>query len=846
MANVDMCRLDIAEKEYLSFTDINKVFNNPINEEQAWAVCYQCAQYYLTGQPQEKYQELFIYGSESLRLGKDGEVHINILCNGSGKGPPPKRSSLYKKSSHIATEQDVLRVLGTIIFRALDYGLGEHDERILSHDLQDLIDGMTCLDDDDDEEEAQWQDDEGIGREPEDEDERQRQADNKRFTFFDVVMLCTRRLSSRQDARHHYKAVCRALVTEAQELISFLDTISTEKQHLAKTSNDVVATVEELQRGDWAWLWVQVMRQLRHGVRLKKVEQINFSQPPSEFEMTPFEMILDDIRSRRYTLQKIMVNADYHPTVRNDAHTVILDFIRSRPPLRKVNDRKLKPKPVVAPGPIESLLNDIRSMPKLKPVKNGRLVVETSRTKLNTKDEEEEPQPARKVIKPDFSLLFNTSTESEASDDEFEPEEKVRRRSVAISQVSPMSPVSPIKDPSTETVRHRPATRDQSMQERVCKLQRRHTIMVCESPTDGSKVVQNELPPLTEDPERESEEEAELESQSQGACARLSSHVCSAESLRQHNHSLQASQNNCWHSAGLRSERKSSIVSLSAIPEVDDSPTDSSEGHECVSDTNGDVSISQLSASELMHVSWKTACQRSSGSCSASSCQDCRPKPGPLCELLENLWFFTVVKKRWQNPIECLNLTLEEVTHIRSVLTKAELESLITQPTLYSQVSKGKLCFTCKKSKFTIFGEWGTKCKFCKRTVCSKCLRKMHVPTEHFKNIPVYTLSPTPISPETKEAIQKFINSAPVGSVPVASESQQRRVNLDNRPGKKKPLQRSQSMLVKPSPSADTKGPLMNICCDCKALVTEIVRAGRTSISLINQNKDGSVEGAAK
>ena len=39
------------------------------------------------------------------------------------------------------------------------------------------------------------------------------------------------------------------------------------------------------------------------------------------------------------------------------------------------------------------------------------LVVETSRTKLNTKDDEEEPQPARKVIKPDFSLLFNTSTE---------------------------------------------------------------------------------------------------------------------------------------------------------------------------------------------------------------------------------------------------------------------------------------------------------------------------------------------------------------------------------------------------------------------------------------------------
>jgi len=36
-------------------------------------------------------------------------------------------------------------------------------------------------------------------------------------------------------------------------------------------------------------------------------------------------------------------------------------------------------------------------------------------------------------------------------------------------------------------------------------------------------------------------------------------------------------------------------------------------------------------------------------------------------------------------------LTLEEVTHIRTVLTKAELESLIQQPELYAQVGKGKV-----------------------------------------------------------------------------------------------------------------------------------------------------------
>ena len=57
-------------------------------------------------------------------------------------------------------------------------------------------------------------------------------------------------------------------------------------------------------------------------------------------------------------------------------------------------------------------------------------------------------------------------------------------------------------------------------------------------------------------------------------------------------------------------------------------------------------------------------------------------------------------QKRWQNPIECLSLTLEEVTHIRSVLTKAELESLISHSDLYNQVAKSKVsCLREKREK---------------------------------------------------------------------------------------------------------------------------------------------------
>ena len=42
-----------------------------------------------------------------------------------------------------------------------------------------------------------------------------------------------------------------------------------------------------------ARLWVQVLRDMRTGVKLKKVE---FSKTPVEYEMTPYEILMDDIK----------------------------------------------------------------------------------------------------------------------------------------------------------------------------------------------------------------------------------------------------------------------------------------------------------------------------------------------------------------------------------------------------------------------------------------------------------------------------------------------------------------------------------------------------------------------
>lgn len=48
------------------------------------------------------------------------------------------------------------------------------------------------------------------------------------------------------------------------------------------------------------------MRDLRNGVKLKKVQERQYNPLPIEYQLTPYEMLMDDIRSKRYTLRKVM------------------------------------------------------------------------------------------------------------------------------------------------------------------------------------------------------------------------------------------------------------------------------------------------------------------------------------------------------------------------------------------------------------------------------------------------------------------------------------------------------------------------------------------------------------
>ena len=85
-------------------------------------------------------------------------------------------------------------------------------------------------------------------------------------------------------------------------------------------------------------LWGQIMQQLRQGIKLKKVSQ---DKTPAEFALTPYEMLMDDIRGRKYKLNHVEVEVE---AVKTDARDKILEFIRSRPPLKPAGERRLKPR----------------------------------------------------------------------------------------------------------------------------------------------------------------------------------------------------------------------------------------------------------------------------------------------------------------------------------------------------------------------------------------------------------------------------------------------------------------------------------------------------------------------
>uniref|UniRef100_A0A8C0S7F9 Spire type actin nucleation factor 1 n=1 Tax=Canis lupus familiaris TaxID=9615 RepID=A0A8C0S7F9_CANLF len=443
----------------LSLEDILRLYNQPINEEQAWAVCYQCCASLRAADAGRRQPRGRLRSAAQIRVWRDGAV---TLASGGAGEPPPSAGKLGY--SH-CTETEVIESLGIVIYKALDYGLKENEERELSPPLEQLIDHMANT------VEADGSNDEGYGAADEGlEDEE----DEKR----------------KVSAIQSYRDVMKNL-KKIQEM---------EKTDESNTD------LEELKNADWARFWVQVMRDLRNGVKLKKVQERQYNPLPIEYQLTPYEMLMDDIRSKRYTLRKVMVNGDIPPRLKKSAHEIILDFIRSRPPLKPVAARKLKPTPPRPRSLHERILEEIKAERKLRPVspeeiRRSRLDVNTPESPKNTVESsmvnggfpsqtKENGLSAAQQVPVQRKKLLKAPTLAEL--DSSDSEEETLHKSTSSSSVSP----SFLEDPLAEAVstRKKPPKflpiSSTPQPERRQPPQRRHSIEK-ETPTN----VRQFLPP---------------------------------------------------------------------------------------------------------------------------------------------------------------------------------------------------------------------------------------------------------------------------------------------------------------------------------------------------------------
>ena len=122
----------------------------------------------------------------------------------------------------------MVQSLGFAVYRALDWGQDESEERELSPQLEQLIDLMANSDSDDDEDGGCGTADEGYGA-PEEEEEVEGSPRAVR-TFAQAMRLCAARLTDPRGAQAHYQAVCRALFVETLELQAFLARVREAKE----------------------------------------------------------------------------------------------------------------------------------------------------------------------------------------------------------------------------------------------------------------------------------------------------------------------------------------------------------------------------------------------------------------------------------------------------------------------------------------------------------------------------------------------------------------------------------------------------------------------------------------
>ena len=155
----------------------------------------------------------------------------------------------------------------------------------------------------------------------------------------------------------------------------------------------------------------QVMQELLSGVKLRQVEPPALTAP----SLTPHEVLMTQIKSRKTVLKPpvLLLPAEAERTARDQ----IMDFIKSRPRLKSVLERKLPKSPHQEESQVDKLLNDIRGGKARQSLRRPRTRPKLPSTSLLQSLEQlaVSGPVGRKPIEPgaDFhSLIYNSEEES--------------------------------------------------------------------------------------------------------------------------------------------------------------------------------------------------------------------------------------------------------------------------------------------------------------------------------------------------------------------------------------------------------------------------------------------------
>ncbi|NXW73454.1 SPIR1 protein, partial [Hirundo rustica] len=255
----------------VSLADLLRCFEHPISEEQAWAICFQCCR-----KIEQLAQELcpaphfvFIKGAGSIFIHADGTASFKVYHK-SGKS--------IRCQGIQQSEDKLLECLGVVIYEALDWGIDSQVERELSGPLEKLLCLMLKLDE---------------------------EATKPPVTVQDIIKACEEHLSRPSEATSHYEMTSRSLFTEYMELQKLVTIIQTSKEvHSGLPIS--CSTALALAGFSKVSPWPDVICELRTGVRLRKAaERPRRRVPLKERTRSPYEMLLDDIQHKRYTLRKV-------------------------------------------------------------------------------------------------------------------------------------------------------------------------------------------------------------------------------------------------------------------------------------------------------------------------------------------------------------------------------------------------------------------------------------------------------------------------------------------------------------------------------------------------------------